>query len=58
MLDAAETVLRELPSVVARSRVELRGSIRPPVEWRPTLIRRRQATDQSIFCLRTSRATL
>ena len=52
MLQAAELVLRELPSTVARSQVEVRGAIRPPVAWRETAIRRLQTGDRSLFtCL-------
>jgi hypothetical protein len=49
MLDAAERVLRELPSSVDRSRVEMRGVVRRPIDWRETQVRRMSTGDRSIF---------
>jgi hypothetical protein len=43
MLDSASLVLRELPSSVARSEVELRVGVRQPVLW-PRTYQRRMAT--------------
>jgi hypothetical protein len=49
MLDAAERVLRELPSSVDRSRIEMRGVVRRPIAWRETQVRRMITGDRSIF---------
>jgi hypothetical protein len=51
MLDAAAIVLRELPSSVTRSEVELRTAIRQPVLWPRTYQRQlRTGDDQRFVC--------
>jgi hypothetical protein len=52
MLDAARVALRELPSSVTRSEIELHGAIRPPVQWPRTLQRRAATADRQRFVCR------
>jgi hypothetical protein len=49
MLAGADVLLRELPSAMSRSLVELRGAIRPPVMWRQTRERRLRTGDSATF---------
>lgn len=52
MLDDAELVLRELPSVVVRSEQELIGVVRGPVAWARTRERQRVTGDRTRFICR------
>jgi hypothetical protein len=52
MLQAARAVLRELPSSVSRSEVELRAGVRQPVIWTRTYQRRYATGDQQRYVCR------
>ncbi len=49
MLEACKTVLRELPSSVAASPVELVGVVRGPIDWTRTRARQWQTGDRTRF---------
>src|SRR5262245_58316727 len=49
MLNAAERLLRELPSIVHAAQEEMHGRVRPPVIWSATQVRRRRTGDPSVF---------
>jgi hypothetical protein len=49
MLDAAQRILHELPSSLARSTLELSGSVRGPVVWQETRRRRLRTADSTLF---------
>jgi len=52
MLEAAALVLKELPSSIARSEVELVGSVRGPVNWTRTQQRQLATADPTRFVCR------
>jgi hypothetical protein len=52
MLEAAERLLRRLPSTVSTARTELNGETRGFVEWNTTYVRRLATGDRTLFVCR------